>query len=74
MAYGSGRMTYIELRTAGAPRSVKGDHLCAQEILPILNALGDVDDLVPLAVDDNVRRPGASLEAVPLDVEPSHRP
>lgn len=67
-------MTYVELRTAGAPSSVKSNHLCTQEILPILDALGDVDDLVPLAVDDNVRRPGASLKAVSLDVEPSHMP
>lgn len=64
-------MTYIELRTPGAPRSVKSDHLRAQEILPILDALGDMDDLVPLAVYDRVRRPGTPLEAFPLDVEPS---
>lgn len=49
------------------------NHLCAEEMLPVLDALGDVDDLFPLTVDHLLRRPDAAFEALLLDVEPSGR-
>ena len=64
------KSTYIELRTTGAPRAVEGNHLRAKEVLPVLDALGDVDDLLPLVVDDHVRPPLSPIEALLLDVEP----
>lgn len=49
---------------------MESNHLCAKEVLPVLEALRDVDNLVSLVIDNLVRRPGGPLKALSLDVEP----
>jgi len=63
--------SYIKLGTVRRPGAVQGDHLGAQEVLTIFDALGDLDLLVSAAVDDRVRAPDTVAPAGLLDLKPA---
>lgn len=62
----------VELGTGVASGTVEGNHLSAQEILARSNALGDLDGMAALSVDDALSAPDTiTSKPVLLDLEPS---
>lgn len=50
---------------------MQGNHLGAEEVLAVLDAVGDFDLLVAAVVDDRIGSPLAVAEALLLDLEPA---
>lgn len=61
----------VELSTGVVAGAVQGDHLSAEQILAGCDALGDLDLVLALAVDDLLGAPDAVAEAILLDLEPA---
>lgn len=68
---GGKEWTYVELRPIRRPGPMQRDHLGTQEVFTILDAAGDLDDLVTLIADHRVGAPAAAAEALLLDLKPN---
>ena len=63
--------THVKLSTARRAGGVEGNHLGAQEILAVLETVGDLDGVLPRVLDDFARGPDTVAVAFLLDLEPA---